>query len=110
MQMLDVPYLDQVDFQVEAMIGHLARAGGPPFFDWQLVGETIGWSKTQTIPIPTPSPAPTPSPVTPALVNAILGLVILALVAGAVLLSIYFKERNKQNKPKQSQMQLSKWQ
>jgi hypothetical protein len=109
-KILDVPSSDQVDFQVEAMIGHLARAGGPPFFDWQLVGETSGWSVTQTIPIPTPSPAPTPSLATPERDNAILGLVILALVVGAVLLSIYFKERNKQSKPKQSQAQLSRWQ
>jgi len=72
-KILDVPYGDQVDFQVEAMIGHVARAGGPPFFDWQLVGETSGWSETQTISIPTPSPAPTPSPSpspSPAPVNA----------------------------------------
>jgi hypothetical protein len=99
---------DQVDFQVEAMIGNLARAGGPPFFNWELVGDYSGWSRTQTVTVPTPSPAPTPSLATPERANALIGLVILALVVGSVSLLIYVKTRNKQSKPKQSQ--LSKWQ
>jgi hypothetical protein len=109
-KMIEFPAYAQVDFQVEAMIGYTAAVPTVPCSVWKFFGETSGWSETQIISFPTPSPAPTPSLETPERANAILGLTILALVFGAVLLSIYFKERNKQGKPKQSQAQLSQWQ
>jgi hypothetical protein len=54
----------QVDIQVEAMLGRIGRVstsiGGYGF-----IGETSGWSETQTISIPANTPlSPTPSPST----------------------------------------------
>jgi hypothetical protein len=51
---------DQVDFQVEAMIGYVHRTIG--FMSWYFTGESSDWSPTQTITIPTSSISPTPNP------------------------------------------------
>lgn len=103
------PAGDQVDVQVEALVGVWIRPGAalapvsvPSVYD---VVATSGWSSTQTITLSTPSPPPTPSPIPPAVVGSLLGVVIVAIVFGAVLLLIYQKR-----KPKQTQTQLSKWQ
>jgi len=58
---------DQVDFQVEAMIGYVHRTIG--FMSWYFTGESSDWSPTHTVTIPTSnvsynptvSPSPTPS-------------------------------------------------
>jgi len=48
----------QVEFQVEAMAGHLEYT---PLRSQILIDETSGWSPTQTIAIPTTSTTPTPA-------------------------------------------------
>jgi hypothetical protein len=72
---LSLPYLfgvqnppvgSQVDFQVQALIGHIDYAGDG-FYSF--TGQKSDWSNTQTITIgesqtPTPSPAATPTPTT----------------------------------------------
>ena len=59
---------DQIDFQVEAMIGYVSRNYNPgatnqlEMFPWEFTGQESGWSNTQTVTIPgnvTASPSPT---------------------------------------------------
>jgi hypothetical protein len=65
----------QVDYQVEALVGHFYTAYWPPGHSIQFpytefqVDDTSGWSSTQTLTFsesqtPMPSSAPTPSPAT----------------------------------------------
>lgn len=51
---------DQIDFQVEAMIGYVVDPG--PFESEIFQGETSGWSSTQTISIPNGSVSASPTP------------------------------------------------
>jgi hypothetical protein len=59
-----------IDFQVEAVIGYEQSVLSPPPFPmtrWVIIGESSGWSDTQTITIsegqtPTSPPATTPTP------------------------------------------------
>ena len=55
-----------IDFQVEAVIGYEQSVLSPPPFPmtrWVIIGESSGWSDTQTV-ITGESQTPTPSPVT----------------------------------------------
>jgi hypothetical protein len=104
---MDTPGMDatfppdsQIDFQVEAMIGSIQHRIAS-FYSYDVfVGETSGWSETQTLTIenqmPTSSPTPTSSqtPTMSELVATILGVVIVAVVifVGVGLL-FYFKKR-----------------
>lgn len=56
------PVGSQVDFQVQALIGHINYLGGGYY---NFTGQTSGWSNTQTLTIgesQTPTPTPTPTP------------------------------------------------
>jgi len=61
------PSGSQVDFQVEAMNGHVHRIVQGNMAPWYFTGVTSGWSETRTVTIgeaqtPTPSPETTPTP------------------------------------------------
>jgi len=110
-----IPDGSQLDFQVEALVGHpsqrwvsdhvLAPWLGGSFTPAVAYDETSGWSNTQTVTIgesqtPTPSPSTTPTPTpnqepqqTEPLVT-IIGLAIVAIVIGAGLgLLVYLIKR-----------------
>jgi hypothetical protein len=55
----NLPSGGQLDFQVEALIGHIGRTVG--FASWYFNGQESGWSNTQTITIPASSSSPTPA-------------------------------------------------
>jgi len=108
----------QVDYQVEAIVGHFYTAYYPPGHSIQFpytefqVDETSGWSSTQTLTFsesqtPTPSPETTPTPTPPnmgptsppnhepLLTPEQLGIIVSAAIAAAVIcaglgLLIYF--------------------
>jgi hypothetical protein len=107
-----------IDFQVEAVIGYEQSVLSPPPFPmtrWVIIGESSGWSDTQTITIsesqtPT-SPETTPTPTAPNMgptsppsqepaltqeqLETIIGMAIVAIVLGAAFgLLIYFKKPN----------------
>jgi hypothetical protein len=108
-EVLAAPSGDQVDFQVEAMTGHLARAGGPAFFYLEIVGDYSGWSRTQTLTVPAPSPTPTPTP-TPLSEIIKTAAPVLAVIGAALIIGAIGVALRKHNKPKQTQAQLSRWQ
>ena len=89
----------QVDIQVEAMLGTIGRVStSPPIGGYGFIGETSGWSETQTISIPANTPLqPTPVPhevPQPTELEVILGAVITAIVIGAGLgLLVYLIKR-----------------
>jgi len=92
-----LPTSGQVDFQVEAMIGHRDRGvysnGMMPYV---FKGEKSGWSNTQTLAIsdsPTPSPEPQQEPFLTAFVVAA-SIAIAVVVAVGVL--VYFKKRKQE--------------
>jgi hypothetical protein len=65
-KMIEFAYGEQVDFQVEAMIGYIHRVHNPnstsmsTIYPWRFTGETSGWSETQTLTINVPlSPSQT---------------------------------------------------
>jgi hypothetical protein len=102
-----LPSNAQIDFQVQALIGCVARDYNPrvtyqlDMFQWVFVGETSGWSNTQTltVPVSAPSPAPTltptpaPEEISQALpLEAIIGAVIAVVLVAAGLL-VYFRKR-----------------
>jgi hypothetical protein len=68
----------QVDFQVEALIGFVARDASTFWAPWGFNGETSSWSNTQTLKIPETSPSPssnptlTPTPTVPEFTTAII--------------------------------------
>lgn len=109
--MTKFPSGGQVDFQVEAMIGYVSRAGEPPWYPWRFTGETSGWSETQTLTINARAPITTPNGRTASpdegatsddglqhieQLTAILGAVITAIVVSAALgLLLYFKKRQR---------------
>jgi hypothetical protein len=102
----------QLDFQVEALIGHIGRTSG--FASWYFNGEESGWSSTQTITIPanetTAAPSTSLSPTTsvttepsgsqtPALsgldllqVTVVALLVVIAVLLGLVV--VYLRKRS----------------
>jgi len=88
------PPESQIDFQVEAMIGSIQHRIASIYSYDVFVGETSGWSETQTLTIENQTPTPSPTPTTSELVDPILGVVIVAvvIVAGVGLL-VYFKKR-----------------
>lgn len=43
---------DQVDFKVQAKIGYFIYTGANPINDREFVGESSGWSSTQTVTVP----------------------------------------------------------
>jgi hypothetical protein len=80
MRLMGIPAGGQVDFQMQALIGHLDKIyTGSSGFSWVggdsdhyfvFTGETSDWSNTQTVIIgesqtPTPSPTTTPTPTPP---------------------------------------------
>jgi hypothetical protein len=95
MQLLDYVPGSQIDFQVKASIGYYTA-------DNVFIGETSGWSNTQTITIsesqtPTSPPANSPTPSQESLqteITTIVGMVIALAVIGAGLgLLIYLIKR-----------------
>ncbi|HTY75372.1 MAG TPA: hypothetical protein VMD05_07395 [Candidatus Nanoarchaeia archaeon] len=60
-KLLDLFLGDQVDFQVEAMIGYIHRVLQGSFAPYYFVGETSDWSNTQTIIISTSNSSSTPN-------------------------------------------------
>ena len=51
-QTIYLSYPDKVDFQVEALIGHIESDPTAPIDNLKFVGETSGWSETVTISVP----------------------------------------------------------
>ena len=91
---LTFPAGDQVDFQVEAMIGYVHRDVSQAFAPWVFTGEKSDWSNTRTLSLPTASSPPTPSPETTpfptnhngvglAETEIIIGAIVAAAVIGA---------------------------
>jgi hypothetical protein len=86
---------DQVDFQVEAMIGYVHRTIG--FMSWYFTGESSDWSATHTVTTPssnvTPNPTVTslPTPTVPELPSWIIPLLLGIILATAGLL-VYHKK------------------
>ena len=83
----------QVDIQVEAMLGVIGRVStSPPIGGYGFIGETSGWSETQTIsitentplsPVPT-SPTPMPFEIPePSELEVILGVVFMVAIIGS---------------------------
>jgi hypothetical protein len=87
-----LPTSGQVDFQVEAMIGHRDRSwkifSGTMLLPYAFEGETSGWSSIQTLTI-SDSPTPTAEPFPTTLV---VGSITLVAVIG-IGLFVYFKKR-----------------
>ena len=78
---------DQIDFQVETQIGYAHKETTPiPSPPWLFVGQTSGWSNTQTITIGETSNITSPTPTVPEFSwLAILPLLVsVLLVAGAI--------------------------
>ena len=99
----------QIDFQVQALIGCVARDYSPrvtyqlDMFQWVFVGETSGWSDTQTlaVPVSASSPAPTAT-ATPAAEKTVQSLrleVVVGVVVAVVLvcagLLVYLTKRRR---------------
>jgi hypothetical protein len=88
---------DQVDFQVEGMIGYVHRTIG--FMSWYFTGESSDWSATHTVTIPssnvTPNPTVTPLPTStvPEFPSLIIPLLLSIMLATAGLL-VYHKNTN----------------
>jgi hypothetical protein len=89
----------QVDIQVEAMLGRIGRVS-TPIGGYGFIGETSGWSETQTISIPANTPlssTPAPSPSQPQQtepLEVVIGVAIVAVVIVAGLgLLIYLIKR-----------------
>jgi hypothetical protein len=105
----------QTDFQLQTMIGYIARPFSAPFpgLFW-FYGSTSDWSPIQTLTVPDPSatPAPTPTPTpsptltpaptpTPSITGSFIGsnatllgaVVIVAVIAIGAGLLIFFKKR-----------------
>jgi hypothetical protein len=91
----DYPNGSQVDFQVQAIVGHyylLIPSG--PWVEYE-VAEMSYWSDTQTVSIGE-SQTPSPSLTTPELVNIIVVVVIIAVILGiAIALPFYLKKSRK---------------
>jgi len=72
---------DQIDFQVQAHVGHEEERDVTIVF----VGESSGWSPTQTITIPSSDGSPAPSPTVPELSWLVIAPLLLSGFAVAVL-------------------------
>lgn len=74
---------DQIDFQVEAMIGYVMDPG--PFEAEVFEGQVSGWSGTQTLTIPDTSSSVSPSPTVPELSWLIIVPLLLSVFSVAVI-------------------------
>jgi hypothetical protein len=81
-----------VEFQVQAMIGHIGRTVG--FASWYFSGQSSDWSPTQTVTVPANSNSPTPTANVPKLP----WLVIVPLLLSVFSLAVLFRYR-KMKKP-----------
>jgi hypothetical protein len=93
---------DMIDFQVQAMIGHIHRVYNPnhttqlDMYPYVFTGETSDWSDTQTISIPAGSPAPTDSEGDDSLVSAPLNIfIVVVAVLVVVIISVLLYARHK---------------
>jgi hypothetical protein len=86
---------DQVDFQVEAMIGYVHRTVG--FMSWFFTGESSDWSPTHTVTIPansaSASPSPTQLPITTPTIPELSWLAILPLFVALLFIAIKLSHR-----------------
>jgi hypothetical protein len=85
---------DQVDFQVEAMIGYVHRTVG--FMSWFFTGESSDWSPIQTVTMPASSSSPSPTPNVPELSWLVIVPLLLSVFSVAVIMR-YRKTRNLNN-------------
>jgi hypothetical protein len=104
-----------VDIQVEACTGYVNRTGNPPYtpLSQTFIGETSGWSNTQTItasnaitspaptpaptlnsPTPTPTQNPTPTPTVPEFSSCTIPLLFIIMLATAGLLVYHKKHKH----------------
>jgi hypothetical protein len=88
---------DQMDFQVQAMIGYFRLSDNVSISLFVFEGQTSKWSNTQTVTIPnasyTPITAtPTPTPTIPEFSSLAIQITLITMVAVAGLL-VYFKKR-----------------
>lgn len=90
MQLLD-PNAIEIGFQVEALIGYYNSNN-------VFVGQSSGWSNTQTVNIPASSTSPTPTLTVPELSRLVIVPLLLSLFSVAVL--IRHGKTISQNKPK----------
>lgn len=90
----EIPFGGQIDFQVAATVGYLARIYGTPVPPWPesyfdvFISEASSLSNTQTLIIPTSTSSSSLQ------LAAIIGAVIAVAVVGAILL-VYFKKRKR---------------
>jgi hypothetical protein len=98
----DYPSNSQIDIQVQALEGYFTQYypyAGIGAYGWRFIGESSGWSNTQTIKISddsvTVSTSPTPNPTPTASVPELPILVILPLlVVVPLIITIIAKKRN----------------
>jgi hypothetical protein len=102
---LEVPSGEQVDFQVEAMIGYFALQPVMPAQYYAFSGEKSGWSETQTLTVPVLSPTPLPLDEALKTMAPVLGVTVTVLVLSLIGIGL-----RRHNKPKQIQTQLGYWQ
>jgi hypothetical protein len=103
-KLLDLFLGDQVDFQVQAMIGYIYRVQQGNFAPYYFAGETSNWSNTQTIIIstsassstPTESQSPSSSLTPPPSISEFPSWTILSFATVAILLAVaVVKRKNK---------------
>ena len=80
---------DQVDFQVEAMIGYVHRTIG--FMSWFFTGESSDWSPTQTVTIPETSASTSPNPTPTSTVPELSWLAVVTLLVGMLSAALILK-------------------
>jgi hypothetical protein len=101
----EVPAGSQIDFQIQALTGHIDVTQQPIYFggagtinNYSFVGVSGDWSNTQTITIPetssSASPNPTPTPTVPEFPSWIIPLLLTIMVASAGLLVYHKKHKH----------------
>jgi hypothetical protein len=100
----DISAGDQIDFQVETLIGTVHKAPIPnPSPPWYFEGQTSGWSNTQTVSITasSTSTSPSPTPTVPEFPWFVIPPLLAVMMASGLL--VYFK-KHKQLKTSQTSM------